>query len=48
MFLYKTAKLIKKISPDIIHAHNTKVIEIIHNCKIFLNKKFRSLLQNMI
>ncbi|ASM36786.1 glycosyltransferase [Campylobacter sputorum] len=38
-FLYKTAKLIKKISPDIIHAHNTKVIEIIHNCKIFLNKK---------
>lgn len=38
-FLHKTAKLIKKISPDIIHAHNTKVIEIIHNCKIFLNKK---------
>lgn len=38
-FLYKTAKLIKKISPDIIHAHNTKVIEIIHNCRFFLIKK---------
>lgn len=38
-FLYKTAELLKKIKPDIIHAHNTKVIEIMHYAQFFLDKK---------
>lgn len=38
-FLYKIAKIIKKINPDIIHVHNTKELEIMYNSRIFLNKK---------
>lgn len=40
-FLYKTAKLLKKIKPDIIHIHNTKVIEIMHYAQFFLDKKIQ-------
>lgn len=39
LFLYKTAKFIEEISPDIIHCHNTKVIEIMYYARIFLKKK---------
>ncbi len=39
LFLYQTAKLLEKISPDIIHCHNTKEIEIMKYAQIFLNKK---------
>ena len=38
-FLYQTAKLLEKISPDIIHCHNTKEIEIMKYAQIFLTKK---------
>lgn len=38
-FLYKIAKIIKNINPDIIHVHNTKELEIMYNARIFLNKK---------
>lgn len=38
-FLYKTAKILKSISPDIIHCHNTKEIEIMKYCQFFLDKK---------
>lgn len=38
-FLYKTAKLIEKISPDVIHCHNGKELEIIRFMQIFLHKK---------
>lgn len=39
LFLYQTAKLLKKISPDIIHCHNTKEIEIMKYAQMFLTKK---------
>lgn len=39
LFLYKIAKIIKKINPDIIHIHNTKELEIMYNARIFLDKK---------
>lgn len=39
LFLYQTAKLLEKISPDIIHCHNTKEIEIMKYAQIFLTKK---------
>ena len=39
LFLYQTAKLIEKISPDIIQCHNTKEIEIMKYAQIFLTKK---------
>lgn len=38
-FLYKTAELLKKIKPDIIHTHNTKVIEIMRYAQFFLDEK---------
>ena len=38
-FLYKIAKIIEKINPDIIHIHNTKELEIIHNAMFFIGKK---------
>jgi glycosyltransferase involved in cell wall biosynthesis len=38
-FLYKIAKIIKEIDPDIIHVHNTKELEVMYNARIFLNKK---------
>ncbi len=38
-FLYKIAKIIKEINPDIIHIHNTKELEIMYNARIFLSKK---------
>ncbi|CZE51357.1 glycosyltransferase [Campylobacter geochelonis] len=37
-FLYKIAKLINKINPDIIHSHSVKEVEIIHNARFFLNR----------
>ena len=39
LFLYQTAKLLEKISPDIIHCHNTKEIEIMKYAQFFLKKK---------
>ncbi|PWB17350.1 lipopolysaccharide biosynthesis protein [Acinetobacter sp. AM] len=39
LFLYQTAKLLDKISPDIIHCHNTKEIEIMKYAQFFLTKK---------
>lgn len=39
LFLYQTAKLLDKISPDIIHCHNTKEIEIMKYAQLFLTKK---------
>ncbi|MBP3223672.1 MAG: glycosyltransferase [Campylobacter sp.] len=38
-FLYKTAKFIEKIRPDIIHCHNTKELEIMRYMQVFLKKK---------
>lgn len=38
-FLYKIAKIIKEINPDIIHIHNTKELEIMYNARIFLGRK---------
>lgn len=38
-FLYKTAKFIEKISPDIIQCHNTKELEIMNYMTIFLKYK---------
>lgn len=38
-FLYKVAKIIEKIQPDIIHIHNTKELEIMYNARLFLTKK---------
>ncbi|MGH1599927.1 glycosyltransferase [Campylobacter majalis] len=38
-FLYKIAKILKKISPDIIHCHNTKELEVMYNARIFMSKK---------
>lgn len=38
-FLYKIAKIIEKINPDIIHIHNTKELEVMYNARIFLKKK---------
>lgn len=38
-FLYKVAKIIKKIQPDIIHIHNTKELEVMYNARLFLNRK---------
>ncbi|UTJ05671.1 glycosyltransferase [Arcobacter roscoffensis] len=37
IFLYTIAKIIKNVNPDIIHVHNTKELEIMHNAKIFLD-----------
>jgi len=39
LFLYKIAKIIKKINPDVIHVHNTKELEVMYNAMFFLNKK---------
>lgn len=39
LFLYQTAKLLEKLSPDIIHCHNTKEIEIMKYAQLFLIKK---------
>ncbi|MDA3057041.1 glycosyltransferase [Campylobacter sp. VBCF_05 NA6] len=39
IFLHKIAKILDEISPDIIHAHNAKVIEIIYNARFFMKKK---------
>ena len=38
-YLYKIAKILKKINPDVIHCHNTKMLEIMKYCQIFLSKK---------
>jgi len=38
-FLYKVAKIIEKIQPDIIHIHNTKELEVMYNARLFLNRK---------
>lgn len=38
-FLYQVSKIIAQIQPDIIHVHNTKELEVMHNARIFLNKK---------
>ena len=38
-FLYKVAKIIEKIDPDIIHIHNTKELEIMYNARFFMKKK---------
>lgn len=39
VYLYNIAKILKKISPDVIHCHNAKFLEIIKYSEIFLNKK---------
>ena len=39
VFLRKIAKILDEIHPDIIHAHNAKVIDIIHNAKFFMKNK---------
>lgn len=39
IFLYKIAKIIKDINPDVIHCHNTKELEIMYNARIFMKKK---------
>lgn len=38
-YLYRTAKIVKKIAPDVIHTHNTKFLEISKYLQIFLNRK---------
>lgn len=38
-YLFKLAKLVKQIKPDIIHCHNTKFLEIMKYMQIFLSKK---------
>lgn len=38
-FLYKVAKIVEKINPDVIHIHNTKELEIIYNARLFMKKK---------
>lgn len=38
-FLYKVAKIVEKINPDVIHIHNTKELEIMHNARLFMKKK---------
>lgn len=38
-YLYKISKILKKIDPDVIHCHNTKLLEIMKYCQIFLPKK---------
>lgn len=38
-YLYKIAKILKNINPDVIHCHNTKMLEIMKYCQIFLRKK---------
>ena len=38
-FLYKVAKIIERINPDIIHIHNTKELEIMYNARFFMKKK---------
>lgn len=38
-YLYKIAKILKNINPDVIHCHNTKMLEIMKYCQIFLSKK---------
>uniref|UniRef100_UPI004047865F glycosyltransferase n=1 Tax=Aliarcobacter sp. TaxID=2321116 RepID=UPI004047865F len=37
-FLYKVAKIIEKINPDVIHIHNTKELEIMYNARFFMKK----------
>lgn len=39
IFLYKIAKIIKDINPDVIHCHNAKELEIMYNARIFMKKK---------
>ncbi|WP_228198710.1 MULTISPECIES: glycosyltransferase [Acinetobacter] len=39
LYLYKIAKILKNINPDVIHCHNTKMLEIMKYCQIFLSKK---------
>ena len=38
-FLYKVAKIVAKINPDVIHIHNTKELEIMYNARLFMKKK---------
>lgn len=38
-YLYKLARIIKQIKPDIIHTHNTKFLEISKYMQIFLKRK---------
>ena len=38
-FLYKVAKIVEKINPDVIHIHNTKELEIMYNARFFMKKK---------
>ena len=38
-FLYKVAKIVAKINPDVIHIHNTKELEIMYNARFFMKKK---------
>ncbi len=38
-FLYKTAKLLEELAPDIIHCHNTKELEVMSNARFFMKKK---------
>lgn len=39
LYLSKLAKLLQKVRPDIIHCHNTKVIEMTHYAQFFFKKK---------
>ncbi|MFL1706909.1 glycosyltransferase [Campylobacter sp. MOP7] len=39
IFLLQTAKILKKIKPDIIHCHNTKELEIMKYAQLFLDYK---------
>ncbi|MCI6989585.1 MAG: glycosyltransferase [Campylobacter sp.] len=43
LFLYKTAKLVEKIAPDIIHCHNAKELEIMSYMQLFLKNKIKIL-----
>lgn len=38
-FLYKLAKIVDEINPDVIHIHNTKELEVMYNARFFMKKK---------
>lgn len=38
-FLYKVAKIVEEINPDVIHIHNTKELEIMYNARFFMKRK---------
>ena len=39
LFLRRVAKILSQISPDIIHCHNAKELEIMHNARFFMKNK---------